>query len=307
MPRIRTVKPEFWDSPDTARAGLRTRLLFIAMWNWADDYGIGDATPVRVIGFAFPYDEIPAAEYPRLLKDVADAYGVVFFEHDGRPYYVIPSWDSHQRTERKAKAKQPLMDAAKIAAAHTKFAVQKDDPEFPASASEIPTQSEGSSDASHGDSVLGTGEQGKGEEGKEEREPARASADTPAPDRASRGTRLPEDWEPSEDVVRQMRDEFPSVNLRNEHAKFVDYWRSEPGAKGRKVDWNATWRNWIRRTAEHSHPRGHPTPNGVTGLTAREQEYLKAELMKDNPDPEILRRAGIEPTTHQKALPGGHP
>ncbi|EUA31270.1 bacteriophage gp78 domain protein [Mycobacterium xenopi 3993] len=44
MPRIRTIKPEFWDSPDTAAADLRTRLLYIAMWNWADDYGIGDAT-----------------------------------------------------------------------------------------------------------------------------------------------------------------------------------------------------------------------------------------------------------------------
>ena len=39
MPRIRTIKPEFWDSPGTASASLRIRLLFIAMWNWADDHG----------------------------------------------------------------------------------------------------------------------------------------------------------------------------------------------------------------------------------------------------------------------------
>jgi hypothetical protein len=31
---------------------------------------------------------------------------------------------------------------------------------------------------------------------------------------------------------------------------FVDYWRSVPGAKGRKVDWAATWRNWCRREGE---------------------------------------------------------
>ena len=50
--RIRTIKPEFWDSGDTARATLRARLLYIAMWNYADDYGIGDASPIRLIGFA---------------------------------------------------------------------------------------------------------------------------------------------------------------------------------------------------------------------------------------------------------------
>ncbi|SDT84574.1 hypothetical protein SAMN04488548_10957 [Gordonia westfalica] len=85
MPRIRTIKPDFWDSADTAGADLRTRLLFIAMWNWADDYGIGDATPVRVIGFAFPNDEIPVSDYPRLLSDVSDHFGVVYFRHEGRP------------------------------------------------------------------------------------------------------------------------------------------------------------------------------------------------------------------------------
>lgn len=39
-------------------------------------------------------------------------------------------------------------------------------------------------------------------------------------------------------------------------------------------------------------------------LTAREQEHLKAELMKDNPNPELLRRAGIDPATRMRALPG---
>ena len=37
------MKPEFWDSPDTAKAGPWARLLFIALWNWADDYGRGTA------------------------------------------------------------------------------------------------------------------------------------------------------------------------------------------------------------------------------------------------------------------------
>lgn len=149
MPRIRTIKPEFWDSPDTAAADLRTRLLYIAMWNWADDYGIGDATPVRLIGFAFPNDEIPVSDYPRILSEVSRAYGVVFFEHSGRRYFVIPEWEKHQRTEKRAKPNEALIEAANAAIS----AAQRPDAESPRNSAEIPPLSDGTSGA-------GTGEQG---------------------------------------------------------------------------------------------------------------------------------------------------
>lgn len=28
--------------------------------------------------------------------------------------------------------------------------------------------------------------------------------------------------------------------------RFCDYWKSVPGARGRKLDWERTWRNWVR-------------------------------------------------------------
>ena len=161
MPRIRTIKPDFWDSSDTAGADLRTRLLFIAMWNWADDYGIGDATPVRVIGFAFPNDEIPVADYPRLLSDVSDHFGVVYFRHEGRPFYAIPSWSKHQRTEKRAKPREGLVEAAERAVDNAKQAGQQGD-------AEPPTHSDGFSDESVGrpgaGSRKGNGGKGTGEE-----------------------------------------------------------------------------------------------------------------------------------------------
>lgn len=74
--------------------------------------------------------------------------------------------------------------------------------------------------------------------------------------RASRSTatRVPEDFIPSQ----QMRDWFAAeklhhvVDVRTEHEKFMDYWRAEPGAKGRKLDWPATWRRWMRTAAERA-------------------------------------------------------
>jgi hypothetical protein len=30
-------------------------------------------------------------------------------------------------------------------------------------------------------------------------------------------------------------------------AEFRDYWIAQPGQKGIKLDWESTWRNWVRR------------------------------------------------------------
>lgn len=117
------------------------------MWNWADDYGIGDGHPGRIITFAFPNDDIPAADYPRLLADVSSAFRVVFFEYLGRPYFTIPAWDKHQRTEKKAKPKEGLLEAAAAAVASFIPPGQDADSESPHNVAESPTQGDGCSGA----------------------------------------------------------------------------------------------------------------------------------------------------------------
>ena len=68
--------------------------------------------------------------------------------------------------------------------------------------------------------------------------------------RNDRGSRLEDGWMPSQKVIDQMRQECPHVNLEYEHRKFTDYWLSVPASRGRKSNWDATWRNWIRRASE---------------------------------------------------------
>lgn len=68
--------------------------------------------------------------------------------------------------------------------------------------------------------------------------------------RTDRGSRLEDGWMPSQKVIDQMRQECPHVNLEYEHRKFTDYWLSVPASRGRKSNWDATWRNWIRRASE---------------------------------------------------------
>lgn len=118
MARIRSVKPEFWDSPGTAKASPYARLLFIAMWNWADDWGIGDANPKRLLGFAFPGDdasEVQPRNFRHLAAEVSDCWGVRWYEVDGRAYYEVPSWEKHQRTEKRSTRRNPGSDQAERA------------------------------------------------------------------------------------------------------------------------------------------------------------------------------------------------
>ncbi len=118
MARIRTIKPEFWDSPSTARASAVARLAFIAMWNWADDFGRGTANMKELEGFIFPNDDIPtlsggkSRSFRDVVAEVVDCFGVLFYEVDGRPYFAIPSWQKHQRNEKRAQAKYPGPDEA---------------------------------------------------------------------------------------------------------------------------------------------------------------------------------------------------
>lgn len=67
------------------------------------------------------------------------------------------------------------------------------------------------------------------------------------------GTRLPDDWTPNAELRRWAAAEHPNVDLRIEIEKFRDYWHAKPGRDGRKVDWSATWRNWIRNARGMKH------------------------------------------------------
>jgi hypothetical protein len=61
-----------------------------------------------------------------------------------------------------------------------------------------------------------------------------------------RGQRLQPDWIPSEATRAEMATQCPLVDLHAEHVKFIDHWIAKTGRDATKLDWDATWRNWIR-------------------------------------------------------------
>lgn len=70
--------------------------------------------------------------------------------------------------------------------------------------------------------------------------------------RPKNGTRLPDDWEPDHADTLRIADElnFDPVVVQFELAKFRDYWLAKSGANATKRDWQATWRNWLRKVSE---------------------------------------------------------
>lgn len=75
--------------------------------------------------------------------------------------------------------------------------------------------------------------------------------------------RLPADWHPGASDLAEALHELGSASAaERELKKFRDYWAAAPGARGVKLDWDATWRNWVRKAGE--------TPRRSTGPPQRE-------------------------------------
>jgi hypothetical protein len=64
-----------------------------------------------------------------------------------------------------------------------------------------------------------------------------------------RGARLADDWFlPMDWGQWAVSEGWTSEQVKAEAEKFKDYWISKPGAAAVKLDWQATWRNWIRNS-----------------------------------------------------------
>ena len=64
--------------------------------------------------------------------------------------------------------------------------------------------------------------------------------------RSSSGAYIAEDWHPSPDDTTFCKTERPDLKASDVAKRFYDHWIAQPGTKGRKSDWSATWRNWVR-------------------------------------------------------------
>jgi len=78
-----------------------------------------------------------------------------------------------------------------------------------------------------------------------------------------RGTRLPDDWHLATELMVWATEATGNFDyVQREIEKFKDYWKACAGAKGVKLDWDATFRNWIRNALSRG-SYGKQTGEGV--------------------------------------------
>ena len=94
------------------------------------------------------------------------------------------------------------------------------------------------------------------------------------PSKANRGHRWPSDAIVPDDWILEAAEYLrvnglPQIDLKLSADTFQDYWPAQPGADGLKLDWRATWRNWVRndakRTKGFSNGKGQYGQRGALG------------------------------------------
>lgn len=98
-----------------------------------------------------------------------------------------------------------------------------------------------------------------------------------------RAARLPDDFKPDASchAVAAKR-QFTADQKKTEFEKFKDYWRGKAGAAGTKLDWQATFRNWLRNAT--------PQKEIINGNSTKPQHPATVAVNK------LRTQLGLEPS-----------
>jgi hypothetical protein len=95
MPRMRYLKPDFFDDEDLCTLRPLARLLFAGLWCWADREGRLEDSPARLKKNILGYDN---CRIEGLLADLADSGHILRYSApDGRSYIQVVNFLKHQR------------------------------------------------------------------------------------------------------------------------------------------------------------------------------------------------------------------
>ncbi len=88
---------------------------------------------------------------------------------------------------------------------------------------------------------------------------------------------------PSKDTILKMMADYPGVDIQYEKEKFVDYYLSNGGVS---ANWEAAFRNWIRRADEYERSRGvresGHTETNTSNVSNRRKRILRVAKSGDS-------------------------
>jgi hypothetical protein len=107
MARDRTLPTDFWTWEAVIDCSMTARLLFLGLWNFADDHGVQPLRPRTIRMQVFPGDTIDE-EAIRALIDELVARGLVrIFTVEEQDYLSVIHWEQIQRVSRRARHRYP--------------------------------------------------------------------------------------------------------------------------------------------------------------------------------------------------------
>lgn len=346
MARIRTIKPEFWTDETIVRLPFEARLLFIGMWNFADDSGALDYSPDRLRLQILPAES--ACDITALI-DLLEACGLISYwvSEEGTQAISICNWAKHQKIDNPSKKtaihedyrKKAIPNEERIAVAKKYgclpgmeadatcfycgmpgrvkwWNTSNGKPSRWITLSELEFDhfvSEHSGGETNNKNIVlacrscnrgkrefdphqffakknpsvtiaSPSEKSPLDQGRDQG-PKDQGGETPPAARASRLQieTLPDDWRAF------CQQERSDLDPERTFAKFSDYWKAKPGKQGTKLDWLATWRNWVREER---------AANGNNGKEKfNVHAYTRSELAKS------LAPEGVGAGPAQKVLP----
>jgi hypothetical protein len=310
--RIRTIKPDFWTDEKLAECSIAARLLFIGMWNFADDCGNLGRSSKKLKMQVFPADAIDCEQ---LVIELITHGMLTEYSVSGEKFLQIKNFLKHQLINRPSK-------------------------------SNIPPPKPEHSDNTHGaltESSLteGKGREGNGKEGRggeREREPfshtpppaasappdfsqnpqcsgqdSDPSEDAPSPEPAEQlspgenpspqsARRLPADWRLTDADRAFCTEHRPDLNPDTIAANFAEHWHAAQGRNSVKADWSGQWRMWVRKEHLSAAPPGGAAPHAITvpGPVGRDPvlEKIDADRKRAAPIPDTIRAQLAALKTH---------
>lgn len=255
--RIRGTKPEFWKSKRIAVVSWDARLVLKGLESYVDDNGVGVDDIELIVTDVFPRDLFasPRETVARVSEAISELFqaGLVHrYDANGEHLLFVSFWESVQRIDKPGKGRFPRPDG-------TFDYKESEIRESVASPTETLAPVTGEQ------RNRGTEEQSGGRRAPQPR-PARASG--------SAGTRIPDDFKATPEMIAWALTNTPNVNHQQATQKFKAHYRSQAGPQQFKTDWTAAWESWLLSDQQRASQDG-PKTAAERRLDISRQNALK--------------------------------
>ena len=271
--RIRSIKPEFWRSRDIANLNWDARLVFIGLWSYVDDNGVGKDIDYDIIGDLFAADLVkdPRETVARVSRDPIEISTPGTGEQGNRGTEDIYSSLSPQNPESEKNEKSADESASEPENENASFEASRSSSRVEETS---PVQKKPSAVSSKKRKVP-----------KKEKKPA------------SRQTALAPDWKPSPEL--RIATAKAGVNLIREVTLFVAYYTQEK-PEHRSANWDATYRRWRERDIQNLKMGRDPNNIALHPENLPANGRLPKSMLNDMHNAEVQARAAAWDEAHPR-------